>query len=100
MGKHYNIANTTPSLRAAVYRYGELRDCSEKSADWRFCMRTKTVGPIARKVRKPQLPLSLSLRFLFPVVARRVANGYVPQLERRKEDEYGANMCFKIIVGR
>ncbi|TGZ76564.1 hypothetical protein EX30DRAFT_324546 [Ascodesmis nigricans] len=32
-----------------VYRYGGWRDCSEKSADWRFCMRTKAMGPIKRK---------------------------------------------------
>ncbi|RPA98629.1 hypothetical protein L873DRAFT_1739999, partial [Choiromyces venosus 120613-1] len=32
-----------------IYRYGELKNCSEKSADWRFCMRTRSYGPIARK---------------------------------------------------
>ncbi|PWW76653.1 hypothetical protein C7212DRAFT_279386 [Tuber magnatum] len=32
-----------------VYRYGELRSCGEKAADWRFCMRTRSYGPIARK---------------------------------------------------
>ncbi|KAL7270669.1 hypothetical protein RUND412_006614 [Rhizina undulata] len=32
-----------------VYRYGAVRDCSEKSKDWRFCMRAKMYGPIARK---------------------------------------------------
>ncbi|KAG0637254.1 hypothetical protein HOY80DRAFT_973890 [Tuber brumale] len=32
-----------------VYRYGELKSCSEKAADWRFCMRTRSYGPIARK---------------------------------------------------
>lgn len=34
----------------AVYRYGELRDCSEKSRDWRFCMRAKMYGPVTRRV--------------------------------------------------
>lgn len=34
----------------AVYRYGSLRDCSEKSQDWRFCMRAKMYGPVTRKV--------------------------------------------------
>ncbi|KAI5853083.1 hypothetical protein DFP73DRAFT_535068 [Morchella snyderi] len=32
-----------------VYRYGELRDCSQKSQDWRFCMRAKMYGPVTRK---------------------------------------------------
>jgi hypothetical protein len=33
-----------------IYRYGGFRDCSEKSADWRFCMKTKVRGEVARRV--------------------------------------------------
>ncbi|KAF8468309.1 hypothetical protein BDZ91DRAFT_722412 [Kalaharituber pfeilii] len=32
-----------------VYRYGALRDCSEQSADWRFCMKTKMYSEHTRK---------------------------------------------------
>ncbi|KAA8905969.1 hypothetical protein FN846DRAFT_949419 [Sphaerosporella brunnea] len=32
-----------------IYRYGSFRDCSEKSADWRFCMKTKVRGEVARR---------------------------------------------------
>jgi len=36
-------------MARAVYRYGELKSCSEKAADWRFCMRTRSYGPVARR---------------------------------------------------
>ncbi|KAF3931786.1 hypothetical protein ABW19_dt0205557 [Dactylella cylindrospora] len=32
-----------------LYRYGTYRDCSDKSADFWFCMRTKMYGPEAKK---------------------------------------------------
>jgi len=32
-----------------VYRYGAFRDCGEKSADWRFCLKTKVRGEVARR---------------------------------------------------
>ncbi|KAF8534432.1 hypothetical protein BDD12DRAFT_640224, partial [Trichophaea hybrida] len=28
-----------------IYRYGGFQDCSAKSADWRFCMKTKIFLP-------------------------------------------------------
>lgn len=34
-----------------IYRYGALRSCSELWAQWRFCMRTKTMGDEERKQR-------------------------------------------------
>ena len=37
------------SLRALVYRYGQLKDCSEISADWRFCMRTKAMSAAEKR---------------------------------------------------
>jgi hypothetical protein len=33
-----------------IYRYGGFQDCSEKSADWRFCMKSKVRGEVARRV--------------------------------------------------
>jgi hypothetical protein len=33
-----------------IYRYGEFRDCSEKSADWRFCLKAKVRGEVAKRV--------------------------------------------------
>lgn len=33
-----------------AYRYGGFRDCSEKSADWRFCIKTKVRGEVASRV--------------------------------------------------
>ncbi|KAI5784523.1 hypothetical protein FPQ18DRAFT_353271 [Pyronema domesticum] len=32
-----------------IYRYGEFRDCSEKSADWRFCLKAKVRGEVAKR---------------------------------------------------
>ncbi|PVI04173.1 hypothetical protein DM02DRAFT_203261 [Periconia macrospinosa] len=31
-----------------IYRYGQLRSCSEQWADWRFCMRIKTFSAEAK----------------------------------------------------
>lgn len=56
-GQFLNGAESLPPMRqvnsyggATVYRYGGLRDCREKSADWRFCMKAKMYGPVTRKV--------------------------------------------------
>ncbi|KAL0632351.1 hypothetical protein Q9L58_008789 [Maublancomyces gigas] len=45
----YSIGGQFLNVMEAVYRYGGLRDCSEKSQDWRFCMRAKMYGPVTRK---------------------------------------------------
>ncbi|KAI5851845.1 hypothetical protein BZA05DRAFT_473986 [Tricharina praecox] len=43
-----------------VYRYGGLRDCSEKGAAWRFCLKARVRGPdaAAQMVRERNIALA------------------------------------------